>query len=138
MAIKFARFFGIHYIWIDSLCIIQDDDDDWNRESAKMCDIYEGSYLTVAATSSPKCSFDFFMAPTPEMFSTSGYASDGLPYRFLAREGIRHPGTASDSAQIVKTWPLLNRAWVLQERFLAPRVLHISTTELIWECRSHT
>ncbi|KAH7132718.1 heterokaryon incompatibility protein-domain-containing protein [Dactylonectria macrodidyma] len=44
---------GYHLLWIDSLCIIQDDDDDWQRESARMADIYENAVLTIAATRSP-------------------------------------------------------------------------------------
>lgn len=138
MAISLARFFGIRYIWIDSLCIIQDDSSDWASESAKMCDIYEGSFLTIAATSSPNCSFDLFTAPAPEIFSTSGQTAAGQPYHVLARDRIPHPGITSKQDDIVKFWPLLNRAWVLQERLLAPRVLHLGTWELIWECRRQT
>jgi hypothetical protein len=40
---------GISYIWIDSLCIVQDDDLDWETESAKMASIYQNAYLTIAA-----------------------------------------------------------------------------------------
>jgi hypothetical protein len=35
-AIVFTRFLGVKYLWIDSLCIIQDDLDDWARESASI------------------------------------------------------------------------------------------------------
>ncbi|KAF2138415.1 uncharacterized protein K452DRAFT_216366, partial [Aplosporella prunicola CBS 121167] len=49
-AITTTRKLGIRYIWIDSLCIIQDDPQDWEIESTKMADIYEGAYLTIAAT----------------------------------------------------------------------------------------
>jgi hypothetical protein len=31
---------GISYLWIDSLCIIQDDDEDWQRESSSMGLVY--------------------------------------------------------------------------------------------------
>jgi len=49
-AVIMTRALGIRYLWIDSLCIIQDDKDDWRRESAKMCTIYRDSYLTLAAS----------------------------------------------------------------------------------------
>ena len=39
-AITITRELGIRYIWIDSLCIIQDDKEDWERVSAKMAEIY--------------------------------------------------------------------------------------------------
>lgn len=39
-AIVAAQSLGFRYIWIDSLCIIQDDPQDWMREAEKMADIY--------------------------------------------------------------------------------------------------
>jgi hypothetical protein len=52
-AITIIRKLGMQYLWIDSLCIIQDCKDDWSKEAAKMGDIYWLSYLTVYALSSP-------------------------------------------------------------------------------------
>lgn len=49
-AISVTRRLGLRYIWIDSLCIVQDDAEDWEREAAKMALIFEAAYLTVAAT----------------------------------------------------------------------------------------
>jgi len=51
-AVKVARELNIAYLWIDSLCIIQDDIADWEAEASHMGDIYAGSYLTIAALSS--------------------------------------------------------------------------------------
>ncbi len=51
-AIIFTRKLGIRFLWIDSLCIVQDDKDDWARESGMMADIYENATLTLAAASS--------------------------------------------------------------------------------------
>jgi hypothetical protein len=48
-AITITRELGFRYLWIDSLCIIQDDKKDWERESAKMASIYADSWLTIAA-----------------------------------------------------------------------------------------
>lgn len=49
-AIRFARHISVPYIWIDSLCIIQDDEEDWVTESAQMASIYENAYIVIAAT----------------------------------------------------------------------------------------
>ncbi|KAK8023576.1 hypothetical protein PG993_011642 [Apiospora rasikravindrae] len=46
-----AMHLGLKYLWIDSLCIIQDDEEDWKAQAAEMCNIYQGSYVTIAATS---------------------------------------------------------------------------------------
>lgn len=49
-AIQVTRFLGIRFLWIDALCIIQDLEDDWHKESERMGDIYKGSYVTISAS----------------------------------------------------------------------------------------
>jgi hypothetical protein len=51
-AIFVTRALGIQYLWIDSLCIIQDDSVDWQFQSAQMADIYRNSILTIAGSAS--------------------------------------------------------------------------------------
>ncbi|KAF4427738.1 hypothetical protein CGGC5_v004982 [Colletotrichum fructicola Nara gc5] len=50
-AITVTRALGIDFIWVDSLCIIQDDPDDWAKEASQMASIYRKAYITIAATS---------------------------------------------------------------------------------------
>jgi hypothetical protein len=45
-----VRYLGFRYIWVDCLCIVQDDKADWQREAAQMGDVYSSTYLTIAAT----------------------------------------------------------------------------------------
>jgi hypothetical protein len=52
-AVSVTRGLGISFLWIDSLCIVQDDEVDWAKESALMSATYGGSYGTLAALSSP-------------------------------------------------------------------------------------
>ena len=49
-AIELTRKLGIRYLWIDSICILQDDKADWLRESQMMGQYYGESYCTIAAT----------------------------------------------------------------------------------------
>jgi len=49
-AIVITRGVGLQYIWIDSLCIIQQDKADWEQQSALMADIYGRCYLNIATT----------------------------------------------------------------------------------------
>jgi len=49
-AISLTRRLGFNFLWIDSLCIVQDDPDDWEQQSARMSSIYENSFLTICAT----------------------------------------------------------------------------------------
>ncbi|ORY13348.1 heterokaryon incompatibility, partial [Clohesyomyces aquaticus] len=47
--VKITNHIGVKYLWIDSLCIIQDDTEDWKQEAAKMGAVYEYARLTIAA-----------------------------------------------------------------------------------------
>jgi hypothetical protein len=51
-SIMIVRFLGFDYVWIDCLCIIQDDKADWAREASRMADVYWNAALSIAASSS--------------------------------------------------------------------------------------
>jgi Heterokaryon incompatibility protein (HET) len=51
-AVKICRDLNLRYLWIDSLCIIQDDGEDWSEQAMAMASIYGGSYLTLSALGS--------------------------------------------------------------------------------------
>ncbi|KAF2669449.1 HET-domain-containing protein [Microthyrium microscopicum] len=136
-AIVFTRNLGIQYIWIDSLCIIQDDDHDWNREASNMSLIYQHSHLTLAATASPN-------SETGLLYDRNGGNSFilrgdvGETFEVHVRSLMKHfslgDSHANSYANYDNDYPLLQRAWVLQERVLSPRVVHFNKLELIWEC----
>jgi hypothetical protein len=50
-AIQIARRLGIWYIWIDSLCIIQNKKEDWQAEASRMSNVYKYSSCNITATS---------------------------------------------------------------------------------------
>jgi hypothetical protein len=131
-AISFVRKLGIRYLWIDSLCIIQDDKKDWEKEAAAMCSVYEHSYLTLAATGSPSDDQNFFSRASDR--EIKGTTMEGTPYHVFVRPCIPHPRYWKAEG---KTWPLLSRAWIYQERLLSPRVLHFGKEELFWECNEN-
>ena len=54
-AIQNTRALEINYLWIDALCIVQDSEDDWTRESQLMSSVYSRSWLNLAATSASDC-----------------------------------------------------------------------------------
>ncbi len=59
-AISVSRKLDVRYLWSDSLCIIQDDTEDWALQSSKMAAIYSNSFLTIAASSSKDSSGGLF------------------------------------------------------------------------------
>ncbi len=58
-AVLVCRRLHIHFLWVDALCIIQGDVDDWRRESAQMHSVYASSHVTIAAHAGASCSDGF-------------------------------------------------------------------------------
>jgi hypothetical protein len=138
-AIEFARGLDIPYIWIDSLCVVQDDGEDWAREAAKMASIYQNSMITLAGTKSNSSEQGLFSRdPLPTNARRLEFADGhGKPHILYVR--LRRPhwddkiGNDYSHAQ-QRLYPLLTRAWCFQERLLSPRFVHFCGTELVWEC----
>ncbi|KAH7002564.1 heterokaryon incompatibility protein-domain-containing protein [Ilyonectria destructans] len=139
-AITITRRLGIKYLWIDSLCIIQDSKDDWERESAQMASIYGTAYITIAATKSPDHDGGCFsrMSSTLQTHRISVQAEDGSDLILYFRQMIPHCHSMIQSTDQALEFPLLDRGWVYQERLLSPRVLHFGNNEISWECMEMT
>jgi hypothetical protein len=58
-AILACRELKCRYLWIDALCIIQDDPEDWAAEASKMGDIYRNSWVTLVAEAATNTSQGF-------------------------------------------------------------------------------
>lgn len=134
-AIVLTNLLGINFIWIDSLCIVQNDKEDWATESAKMADIYQHASLTLSATSSPGDTHGCF----PASFNTSQSLPISLPEdvgtcEIAVRKSIAHWDTFGQS-ELHRRFPLMSRGWAFQERLLSRRILHFAEAELVWECR---
>jgi hypothetical protein len=139
-AAEVARRLQKRYIWIDSLCIFQDEDDksDWLREAGLMDKVYSNSFLNIAATGAQDNSHGLFMSRDPnyELNQIGISCSTTLT-------NSREPGPAQDFIMSnilfiereLMGAPLNRRGWVLQERLLSPRVLHFGSGQLFWECR---
>ena len=129
---------GVQYLWIDKLCIIQHDEEDWAREGSRMASIFEGSFLTIGAAVSPNDTASLFFRDTKHASSLKnhvGRTRDGHSSTIHSRIPLGcHPADSSSSNQIREDYPLMTRAWVYQEKLLAPRILYFGE-ELSWECR---
>ncbi|KAK3396974.1 HET-domain-containing protein [Sordaria brevicollis] len=126
-AIRLTLDLGIEFLWIDSLCIIQHDEEDWERESANMCSVYANSYLTIAATSSPDCHGGLKYWENRELFKITGFTADRAPISISLV-------TAAYQIYYEEYMPLMYRAWFLQERIMSPRVVHFLSPGLVLEC----
>jgi hypothetical protein len=137
-AIDFTRRLGLQYIWIDSVCIIQDDAKDWSEQSSLMADIYKNAYVTLCATASASDDGGLYLS-TPQYWTPRSILvrkEDNLEYEIHIRHQMaeRHFQTDRDPARKSKEFPLLARAWTYQERLLSPRLVHFTAGEVMWEC----
>ncbi|KPM46358.1 hypothetical protein AK830_g187 [Neonectria ditissima] len=144
-AIKVTRHLGIRYLWIDSLCICQDDTDDWAKESAAMADVYAGAHVVIAADSARNGSQGFFKRPerqyVPVELTVTSPATDvnkvTMVIPSLAFDVPKLSATNERTLLELEDEPLVSRAWALQERLLPYRILHFATDQLFFECNSH-
>ncbi|KAJ4007419.1 hypothetical protein NW752_007601 [Fusarium irregulare] len=114
---------GIRYIWIDSLCIIQDSHEDWQTESDKMGSVYSNAHLTLAATSSSSpdegLHTPFTGARTVDIHGEPTY--------------IRFESHLTIDASYE---PLNTRGWTLQEAVLLSRLVCFGKEQWLWKCPS--
>jgi Heterokaryon incompatibility protein (HET) len=133
-AVKIARRFGIRYLWIDSLCICQDDVDDWAHESANMAAIYSNAHLTIAAAHASDSSAGCFnQRPTRRHLPITITAKDGATRQLLAFL-LSAKDEEFSTLDRLRREPLHERAWAMQERLMARRVLLYCTDEMSFEC----
>lgn len=137
-AVRISLFLRNDYIWIDSMCIIQDQESkqDWIRESKSMTDVYRYSKCNIAATASRGPTEGCFYPRNPitvfQRFMLKGEVTKDPPVeRYFLLNHSCWDETVEDA-------PLNKRAWVMQERALAPRQIHCGRDQLLWECPQMT
>ncbi|KAK8104633.1 uncharacterized protein PG998_011666 [Apiospora kogelbergensis] len=129
-AFEIAASLAIDYIWIDSLCIVQNDKDDWRQEADLMQSVYSGSYVNIAAASSRDAYGGCLGLRTP-------YFSGGVRVNVRtnnSQEGKQFLRNNIYEISVLMTH-LMTRGWVIQEKVLAPRTLSFGDRGVFWECR---
>ena len=129
---------GLRYIWIDSLCIIQDDLRDWETETKKMADIYKASKFTIAAAKAKDGESGCFAKGRESAKVMSSHRKLYESFEVWYRLSAQHEGFAdmmTDTAYIFNLH-LFERAWCLQEELLAQRVLYYTQDEVVWQCKT--
>ncbi|KEY71899.1 hypothetical protein S7711_09817 [Stachybotrys chartarum IBT 7711] len=105
-----AKKLGIDYLWIVSLCIIQDLPDDWGLEASLMSQIYYNCYCTI-------CN---------EVSDAENGQKNMVRALREEKEYIWH----------LSKGILLDRGWCFQERESSPRILHYTPSKVFWDCRA--
>lgn len=124
-AVRVTRAMGVRYLWIDSLCIVQEDPVEWAAESGWMEDVFSNAYCTIAASSASSSLVGFLGPRRPR--DAIRLSTPGGPPLHLAE-------AVDDFRADVENSELSSRGWVLQERALSRRTIYFTSTQVYWEC----
>ena len=123
---------GIEYVWIDSLCIIQHDKEDWELGGNKMNFVYRNATIVISASGARHSSEGLFYNERPQSNNIR------LPYII---NGVVHgsfhmaPVPPKRTHSYISDGPLTDRAWVLQEWYLSVRLLFFTRNQIFWKCK---
>lgn len=129
-AIYVSKALGYKYLWIDSLCIIQGDEQDWVKESNLMEGVYHNADLVIAATCAPNAKDGFLAEVRPP------YREGTVP---VTLQDIDEPTTfyyRLVPPHRCQEGPLDGRGWAFQERLRARRYLSFGSREITWLCQT--
>lgn len=129
----------LSYVWIDSLCIIQDDPVDWDTQAHRMADVYQNAFVTIAASKAND--------PVEGLFSSTHWSCQGEILPGFTDVHVRKlpPPIIDDDHELdfrydlvdqTNVWPLVLRGWVYQELWLSTRVIHYGAHEVSWHCHT--
>ncbi|CAH0003415.1 unnamed protein product [Clonostachys byssicola] len=125
-AIMLTKAMGVRYLWIDSLCIIQTDSNDWKREAVRMEQVYSNASCILAASSS-NSSIEGFLKKSREKRPYVSVKSLSGRIVYVCKD-------IDDFHTDVERSILNSRGWVLQERALARRIIHFTKNQAYFEC----
>lgn len=150
-AVVLVRALGFRWLWIDSLCLIQDEAQEKLEESLTMDEIFGNAFLTIAATSAKESSTQPLFPKKTQPFKIQATDNHGSLFKIYVREQPSHYSFKApfDEGAHMNDWelpfpiseetytqaPLLQRSWAYVERLLSRRVLHFTKSEMILECR---
>ncbi|RBR10356.1 hypothetical protein FVER53590_12469 [Fusarium verticillioides] len=158
-----CRAISIRYMWIDSLCIIQDDNGaDFRHEAPIMLDVYRYAFLTLMilwefsdSTVFRDCRPNTIARPRPQSYKRPALTENGPNSLFTYLKSLvvsKGDPSSQDSMSSANNYafvrventgsynfdvnnaPINKRAWVVQERCLSRRILCLGNEELYWEC----
>jgi Heterokaryon incompatibility protein (HET) len=154
-AISITRQLGIQYLWIDSLCIIQNSRLDWEIESKKMGLIYRDALLAISASASPGSTYGILKSSplsdenekkvTLKVYKNSNLSDSvcisrraKLPEILEYMSGLarfhKSRKKPENLYELFADCPLSKRGWTLQEGLLSPRILYYGERQIYWKC----
>ncbi|KAI1742769.1 heterokaryon incompatibility protein-domain-containing protein [Xylaria scruposa] len=142
-AVLATRALGFYYVWIDALCIIQDDARDWSREASRMGTIYSNAQVTISSLVAEDATEGLFhpskvRSPYPVHLAIWQRKRERLDFQNLDGK-VQSYAVYRDwlHDDIVREGPVHARGWTLQEQLLSTRILYFGRGLLHWECLRH-
>jgi hypothetical protein len=145
-AVAITKTIGLQYLWIDSLCIIQDDTKDWEKESETMGLIYERAHLTIAASHASDSRFGCFYKRAYPATLTQAVR---LPFFVPAMIGTAAMTSMQEAGSFYVNiawsnfshWDMIGctlerRGWITQEWILSRRMVHYLEEGMVWTCKT--
>ena len=137
-AIIAVKELGESYLWVDALCIAQDDPYDKTTQIQNMDQIYSNAVVMFVAGEGSDSNAGL-PGVRPGSRSSQQYAEvvDGLSIYVstpLLKESISPFSSSSSSALSTRRWS--NRGWTFQEGLLSTRCLIFTANQVFWKCMS--
>ena len=139
-AVTIACRLAVRYLWIDSLCIVQNDAGlaDWLQEATRMLEVYSNAVCNISAAGSSDSSQGLFYQRNPATLYHNQLDLCLDPERWVEEAPPLTKYVVTDFTFWQKRLaqaPLHQRGWVVQERLLARCVIHFGRDQLFWECQ---
>lgn len=134
-AIRVTLSLGRNSLWIDSLCIIQDDEEDKVKELSTMAEVYINAVVTISSANFPDCRHGFLK---DRSYTSNSHCQDLVL-------SVKSSDAAVDQLLLTQRFepdehpqedPVNLRGWILQERILSPRILDFESRHVRWCCSS--
>ncbi|KAI0196609.1 hypothetical protein EV127DRAFT_417058 [Xylaria flabelliformis] len=136
-AVLATRQLGFRFLWVDAVCIVQDDMNDWEKEAAKMRAIYANATLTLSAHDSDDTQGGLYR-PRQNRLTSPVQVSLRVPKKYQggreSHKTVFYVFPVHGEKELLKPGPVNTRAWTLQEQMLSARILHWGPGSLFWEC----
>lgn len=132
-AIYVVKKLGLRYLWIDALCIVQDDKDDWEAQAVTMCDVFAHSQITISAAKSSSSADSFLQRSVEETLDLHFHSTldPNILGQYSIRLAPRHYLPADHDLEY-SAWR--SRAWVWQEEIMSTRQLVFGNKALQFRC----
>ncbi|CZR59390.1 uncharacterized protein PAC_09282 [Phialocephala subalpina] len=132
-AVIVTRELGCKYLWVDALCIVQDNDEERERELSKMAQIYSRALLTISAAKAEHADEGFLQE-----------RDIGQAYGRLFKLPFCSPNQSDEMGSIIlheqsvhndEDEPIDLRAWTMQERYVSLRSIRYGSRQIEWKCQ---